>query len=298
MIGVTGGTGFIGSRLTAALRASGHPLRLFTRMSSRDHPDDDVRLLDISAPTIDPTLLAGCDTVIHLAAYVPRDHADPDEATRCWQINALGTLHLAQAAAGAGVRHFVHTTSANAYAAWEEEPAETAAMFPRSRGYYLGSKIMQEIYASEVCRAAGPRLATLRLGSVYGPGQPNGAVAALAAQAMAGEPIRLADEGGFGADFVHVDDVVTAIMLVIAQNGDGTFNVGSGIRSSIAEVAHRLVAAAKGDAAMIDRAASSARADLGFPALSIERLQRMGYVPRGLASGLSSMIAERETRAV
>lgn len=287
LIGLTGGSGFIGQRFADRARGEGYRLRFLSRSAP---VDADTRHLDLCAEAIDPAALEGCDMIVHLAAHIPRDHSDPAEADRCWRTNARGTLHLARAAAASGVGFFIQTTGANAYATWQGTPDEDAAMFPRSRGYYLGSKVLQEVYAAEIASASDLSLATLRLGSVYGAGQISGAVALLVERVAAEKPISLVAGGRFGADFVHVDDVVQAIMLVLGRRITGTFNVGSGHRSTIAEVVQHL-AAIQGRELRIDNVGtpSGSGVDEGFPALSISRLMAHGYSPRDLPTGLASM---------
>lgn len=291
LLAVTGSSGFIGRRFVEAARAHGYRVRRLARRPDPTDASDDVRPFDLLQDRVDATTLEGCEALVHLAAHIPADHLDPDEAERCWRANALGTLRLARAAIEAGVRRLVQTTSANAYAAWETMPAETAAMFPRSRGYYLGSKILQEVYAREVCRPSGLPLATLRLGSVYGPGQRTGAVAALAGAFAAALPVALQDGGRFGADFVHVDDVVAALMLVADGTYDEAFNVGSGVRTSILDLARMLASEVGVSSALIHVEPEAADGDPGFPALCIARMRNLGYSPRDLETGLASMVA-------
>jgi UDP-glucose 4-epimerase len=296
-IALTGGSGFVGRRFADRARSRGFRIRHLARRPDVASPGDDYRRLDLTEEAVDPAILDGCDRVVHLAAHIPRNHTDPSEAGRSWRINALGTLHLAEAAATAGISRFIQTTSANAYAAWEAEPSETAAMFPRSRGYYLGAKMIQEIYADEVCRRAGMTLVTLRLASVYGLGQTTGAIAAIVAKAVAGMPVTLEDGGRFGADFVHVDDVVTALMLTIENESAGPFNVGSGVCTTIAEVGRLCMVLTEQDPALIHLKPESDEGDLGFPALSIGRMRALGYAPRDLSTGLAEMIRDLSIEA-
>lgn len=291
LLAVTGSSGFIGRRFVEAARAHGYRVRRLARRPDPADTSDDVRSFDLLQDKVDAGALEGCEALVHLAAHIPADHLDPDEAERCWRANALGTLRLARAAIEAGVRRFVQTTSANAYAAWETMPAETAAMFPRSRGYYLGSKILQEVYAREACGPAGLPLATLRLGSVYGPGQRTGAVAALAGAFASALPVALQDGGRFGADFVHVDDVVAALMLATDGTYDEPFNVGSGMRTSILALARMLASETGVSGALIHMEPEAADGDPGFPALCITRMRSLGYSPRDLKVGLASMVA-------
>jgi len=295
LVAVTGSSGFIGRRFVDAMRGRGYRVRHLTRHADTGETSDDIRPYDLLQDKVDAADLDGCETLVHLAAHIPIDHLDPDEAERCWRANALGTLRLAEAATRAGVSQFIQTTSANAYAAWESAPTETAAMWPRSRGYYLGSKILQEVYAHEARRAAGLPLTTLRLSSVYGPGQRTGAVATLAGAFAARYPVALQNGGRFGADFVHVDDVVTALMLVVEGSYDEPFNVGSGVRTSILDLARMLASEAGVSSTLIQLEPEAADGDFGFPPLSIGRIQNLGYSPRNLKAGLASMIAG-ETR--
>jgi len=271
------------------MRSRGYRVRHLARHPRRVDTADDVRPFDLLQERIDASALDGCETLVHLAAHIPADHADPAEAERCWRTNALGTLRLAEAAVHAGVRRLIQTTSANAYAAWESMPSETAAMVPRSRGYYLGSKILQEVYAREICDGGRVPLATLRLGSVYGPGQRTGAVAALADALLSRRPVTLRDGGRFAADFVHVDDVVAALMIAVEGRYDEPFNVGSGVRTSILGLARMLVSELGVSDRLIHLEPERPDGDAGFPALCIARMQALGYSPRKLEVGLASM---------
>lgn len=288
-IALTGGSGFIGRRLAHRAHAAGYRLRRFERIPPTDDYDEGVAF-DLAGPSLDPKRLRGCDVLIHLAAHIPRDHVDPDEAERCWRINALGTARLIDSAIRGGVRHIIQTTSANAYAPSTIPPDEAAALFPQSRSYYLGSKILQEIYAVEACRRAGVCLTTLRLASVYGAGQTSGAVGAMVNSATTAGVIRVAGAGRFGADLVAVDDVVAAIMLALAKKVSGPVNVGSGVRTTMAMLA-ALIAARTGARIVEDRDGGGGD-DSGFPAVNITRLTGLGHRPTPLDAGIAAMLGQ------
>lgn len=289
-IALTGGSGFIGKRFAAFARASGYRIRHLTRHAAGDFaPDDDVCPLDLEAPDHDAVNhLRDCAALVHLAAYTPRDHADPAAAERCWTINAAGTLRLIEAAAEAGIKRIVQTTGANAYAAGVDVPDENAPMFPRSRSYYLGSKILQEIYATEFCQTRGMALTTLRVASVYGPGQITGALGTMARAALEGRPLEVIDGGQFGADLVHVDDVARVLMLALERDCPGPINVGSGVRTTIATVA-RMIANLTG-APVIEKPGNGTPGDTGFPPLDITRLRSLGYDPMPLSAGIADIL--------
>lgn len=286
LLALTGGSGFVGRVFAAAARRSGWRIRHLARCRPPDaDPGDEWCFLDLDI--VQAPDLTGCAALVHLAAYIPSRHRDPAEAARCWRINALGTLHLADAAIRAGVGRMLHAGSANAYARTAMPPDEAAPLFPSSRGYYLGSKIGQEIYAAERCRGEDVLLQTVRLASVYGPGQQSGAPALMARAAAGGGPIRVHGTGASGSDLVHAGDVAQAMLLMLASEKAGAFNAGSGVRTTMAELA-RLLAARSG-AAIVHEPAEEEE-DWGFPALNIDRLRALGYRPTPLVQGLTEML--------
>lgn len=288
-IALTGGSGFIGRHFAAMARAKGYRLRHLTRHPAGDFAtDDEVRAFDLEASDHDVAALQGCAALVHLAAYIPPNHADTAAAARCWTINAGGTLRLIEIAAAAGVQRVIQTTSANAYAGGVAVPDENAPLFPRSRSYYLGSKIMQEIYATEYCRNNGIALTTLRLASVYGPAQSTGAPGVMLKAAIEGRPIEIANGGQFGADMVHVDDVAQALMLAVKGNCTGPINVGSGERTTINMLA-RTIADLTG-AAIVEKAGQDGSDDAGFPPLDITRLRSLGCNPMPLSTGIAAIV--------
>lgn len=285
LLALTGGSGFVGRHFAAAARRKGWCIRhLARRRPPEADPADEWAFLDLSA--VEDVGLAGCATLVHLAAHIPSDHRDPAEAERCWRINVLGTLKLVDAAIGAGVGRIMQASSANAYAPATEPPDEHAPLFPRSRGYYLGSKVGQEIYVAERCRGEDVLLQTLRLASVYGPGQRSGALGVMAQAAANGGPIRVHGTGAFGSDLVHVEDVAKAMLLLLASDRAGPFNVGSGVCTTIAELAQLL--AGRSGVSVVHEA--GAREDCGFPALNIHRLKALGYSPMPLEQGVATML--------
>jgi UDP-glucose 4-epimerase len=76
----------------------------------------------------------------------------------------------------------------------------------------------------------------LRLANVYGPRQDSGleggVVAIFLERMAAGEPTTIFGDGGQTRDFVHVDDVVAAVLAAAAHEG-GTYNVGTGEETSV-----------------------------------------------------------------
>lgn len=132
---------------------------------------------------------------------------------------------------------------------------EDAALDPRN--VYAATKLAQEHLAAAWARATGGVVAALRYHNVYGPGMPQNTpyagVASLFRSALErGEAPRVFEDGAQRRDFVHVDDVAGAGLAALdwtAGQDPGTvraFNVGSGVVTTIGEVAAALSRAAGG----------------------------------------------------
>jgi UDP-glucose 4-epimerase len=269
---------------------AGYDVRLLVR-DPKGRTNEDVRGFDLAAAAAaERNILADVDAVVHLAARIPTNHADPAEARRCMAVNAFGTLGLIEAMQEAGVGRLVQTTTANAYAPWITYPDERAPLFPETRVYYFGSKIAQEFLAQDACFKAQMHLTTLRLGSVYGVGQPAGAIPSMVRSLLAGQTVTLVDGGRFGADFVNADDVIRAVLLCLKSTIAGPINVGSGVRQTIREIADILLRLTGHDEDKVAVSDTQDDPDLGFPALNIGRLLELGWQPTGLENGLAEMV--------
>lgn len=293
MLGVTGATGLIGRIFVREAVRQGFKVRLLARGSVPTQDSMEVAYLDLAAPGhIDPSILDGCQAVVHLAARIPTDHSDVREADFCWQENALGTLKLMEAMDRAGVKRLIQTTSANAYAPWVEHPAELAPMFPASRIYYLTSKIAQELYANSMGLAHGIGVATLRISSVYGVDSHRAPITVIARQMIEGRSVKLASGGGFGADFVTDEDVARALLLILESNASGPFNVASGTRSTLLQIARQLAELTDYPLERTEIADRhpSGPADFGFPAINNAKLVALGFDPTPLAAGLVTLV--------
>jgi len=112
---VTGGTGFIGAHVVRALLARGRRVRCLVRGESRrDNLEGlGVELVvgDVTEPRTLAPALRGVATVFHCAADYRLWARDPEELQR---VNVGGTQNVLEAAARAGVRRVVHTSSVGA----------------------------------------------------------------------------------------------------------------------------------------------------------------------------------------
>ena len=158
---VTGATGFIGRVLVPSLQAAGHIVRPVGRKD----------VGDIHRGTDWQHVLAGCTTVVHLAARVHVMSRDPMEGLEAFrEVNVHGTRTLAEQALEADVTRFVYLSSIKVVG--ESGIAVSPEAPPRPNGAYAISKAEAEAALRELASAHPGRMSVsiLRPPLVYGPG--------------------------------------------------------------------------------------------------------------------------------
>ncbi|MGW2032746.1 NAD-dependent epimerase/dehydratase family protein [Streptomyces argyrophylli] len=283
---VTGGAGFIGSHVCAALAARGHEAVVF---DVRTDPAADVR-----DPAAVARAVTGVDAVCHQAAMVGLGTGFADAAEYVSR-NDLGTAVLLAAMADAGVRRLVLAGSMVVYGegryvcprdgvvrpgpravadldAGRFEPrcpvcgaeltpglvGEDAPADPRN--VYATTKLAQEHLAAAWARSTGGWAVSLRYHNVYGPRMPRdtpyAGVASFFRSALArGEAPRVFEDGRQRRDFVHVRDVAAANVVALeAGSAPGAltaYNTGSGEPHTVGEMARALAGAHGGPAPVV-----------------------------------------------
>jgi len=298
-IGVTGGSGFIGRHLLRSLGNGSRPIALLARnpaaarLGSRD-ASVEIRAWDADDDTASADAFRGIDVVIHAAAFVPSNMRDAAEAGGCFRVNALGTLRLVRDAIDAGAQHVVLLSSGQAYANLGRPACESDPLFPAVHGtYYLVSKLAGEVFAQREALDADIALTVLRLGAVYGPGMSERhVVARFCAQALRGDSLMVDAPGTHTADFVHVDDVVHAIVQAVEVLRPDTYNIGSERAVSILELARLAAAAAGRDPTSVElRGPANSPHRAGFVALDCARARgALSFAPRPLSAGLEDVM--------
>jgi nucleoside-diphosphate-sugar epimerase len=246
---VTGGAGFIGSNLVAALLAQGRDVTILDDLSSGyrinvpDHPR--VRFVegDIRDEAAVGDAIAGADTVFHLAASVGNKRSI-DHPLLDAEINVLGTLRVLEAARHAGARKVVVSSSAGIFGELKTLPIrEDHPVEPDSP--YGASKLGAEKEALAYAKLFGLEVVCLRYFNVYGPNQRFDAygnvIPIFVFQMLRGETLTIFGDGEQTRDFLNVRDVVAANIAAAAARGlSGAFNLGSGTRISINDLVRRV----------------------------------------------------------
>jgi len=234
---VTGGSGFIGRHVVAALRRAGAHVRV---ADLKAHPDPTVDL--VQGDLIDPDVVAaavsgGLDAVVHLAAVtsVLRSVQQPDLT---FDTNVAATHRVLRAAADAGARSLVFA-STNAVTGPMDAPAISEAAVLRPLTPYGATKAAGEMLMSAFTASYGLRCVCLRLTNVYGPGmQAKDSIVARLMRAIRLEgTFEVYGDGLQVRDYVHVADVVAAVKLGLVEPAwSGPVVIGSGRSLSVLDV--------------------------------------------------------------
>lgn len=126
MIKITGGSGFIGSRLAARLARAGEPFELLDVEPSSDFPEQ-WRQCDVRDAQALTDALAGASAIVHLAA-VHRDDVRPRSLYD--EVNVEGTRNVCEAAEANGVDRIVFTSSVACYGFAEPNTDEAGPIRP------------------------------------------------------------------------------------------------------------------------------------------------------------------------
>ena len=293
---VSGGAGFIGSHITEALCARGWQVDALDNLSTGSAENIPagvtLRIADVrsAADLRDAFSTAQFDAVVHCAAQtsVQRSMLDPDLDR---EVNVTGTRLLAAAAHAAGARRFVYLSSGGAVYGETATPAnETSPPAPRS--YYGRHKYAAE----EIVRAEGLPHAILRPSNVYGARQradaEGGVVAVFLQRLLTSQPLEIYGTGHQVRDFVHVSDVVAAVLTALAVDDDVLWNVASGEGASVLELAETMAALAQLPARITYQPRRAGDVDRSL--LSAEGLLATGLwgPPLPLAEGLRLTLQE------
>jgi UDP-glucose 4-epimerase len=300
---VTGGCGFIGSHLVAALLARGHRVRVLDNLTTgrRENLADlaaDVELLvgDVADPDVARRAVQGCEIVFHLAALasVARSVAAP---LPTHVANATGTLSLLLAARAAGVRRVIYAGSSSAYGDSAVLPKHED-LPPQPLSPYAAAKLAGEHYCAAFARSYGLETLTLRYFNVFGPRQdPASEYAAVVPRfitaMLRGQAPVIYGDGRQTRDFTYVDNVVEANLLAMeTPRADGAVcNVACGARYSLLDLVDRLNGIL--GTALVPRHAPARPGDVRHSQASIARAQeQLGYRVRvSFEEGLARTVA-------
>jgi len=246
---ITGGAGFIGSRLVDRLIKDGLEVTVLDNLSSGQEEnlslhlkDDSFHFVrgDIRDTGLVRGLVKGIDIIFHEAAIVsvPLTIKDPVLAH---DVNVNGTLNVLTACLNSNVKRFVYASSCAVYGNAEVSPQDEG-LPPSPISPYAATKVSAEGYCKAFHQVYGLETVSLRLFNAYGPrqklGDYSGVLVKFIDRLSRKEPPVIYGDGEQTRDFTYVEDVVEAHML--ASNSKSAvgevFNIATGYATRINEL--------------------------------------------------------------
>ena len=237
-IGVTGGAGYIGSFLIKKLVDAGHSVVSIDDESIGDYSylkeyEETEKLALVKGDIRDREALRvkwdGCDAVAHLAALSNLEicNEQPEEAV---SVNIFGTYQVMEAVKELGIPKVVFCSSAAVYGepkiipVTEDTPLDALNLYGITK--IAGEKIVNSYWYNDEIETIN-----LRFGNLYGVGlytQWYAVIPKFVKQAIDGEEITIYGDGGATRDYIHIEDIIRAIIksLSAPNLGGETFNLG------------------------------------------------------------------------
>jgi len=300
---VTGGAGFIGSHIAAALASSGAKVRVIDDLSTgyRENVAEIGSDCDFVEGSVadEKTLrkaLEDVELVFHEAAIpsVPRSVENPRQ-THIASVDSTFTLLVA--ARELGVRRIVYAASSSAYGDQPTLP-KVETMLPEPLSPYAVAKLVGEYYCQVFTRVYGLETVSLRYFNVFGPRQDpssqySGVISRFISALERGEQPVIYGDGEQSRDFTYIDNVVDA-NLKAADSGSAVgqiINIANGERISLNQLLEELKSLTGRDNVTADYQASRA-GDVKHSLADISRARRfLSYEPRvDLRTGLQLTI--------
>jgi len=304
---VTGGAGFIGSHLVAALLAQGHEVTVIDDFNHYYDPaikwqnisgfQDRITLVegDIrDAILVERTFARGkFDTVIHLAA---RAGVRPSiqSPKLYFTTNIDGTFNLLDACRHHGVHHFIFASSSSVYGVNEKVPFAESDALTRTISPYAATKLAGEQICSNYAHLFGIRCMCLRFFTVYGPRQrPDLAISKFTKRILAGEEIEQYGDGTTARDYTYIDDIIEGVLAATdyRESDFEIINLGGSATTTLAELI-KLVEAACGRPARVKVIGEQA-GDVPRTYADVRKAHELlGYAPQTpIAEGVQKYVA-------
>ncbi|HUH08639.1 MAG TPA: NAD-dependent epimerase/dehydratase family protein [Egibacteraceae bacterium] len=303
-VAVTGGTGFIGSRVARLLADAGVQVIALGGPGGGRPPQPGVRQAEVDlvrGADLAP-VLRDVDCVVHLAAQSGGIQFQQSHQAAIYYANQAMTRAVVEAAERAGIRRMLFASSGVVYRAGAPVSLDERAPLidPVDPGLsgYAWSKISDEAVAAWLQQSEAFETVVGRLTNVYGPGGSFDPARSTVIHALVRKAVDAAPDGtltvwGDGTavrSFIHVDDAAAAILTILERGAAGErYNIDSSVAVSV------------GDLAALIRDAVDPRIQLQFApdkpqgaahrVLSSDMLRALGFASRvSLADGIAETV--------
>ena len=298
---ITGGAGFIGTHLCKKLLELNHDVTVYDNFSnsSKDNFESIIKqkITLISDDILDQSKLDASmkdhDVVIHLAAQISVSESIKNPKLT-FEINVNGTQNVLNACLKNNITKIIATSTAAVYQNTSTKTIldETSPVKPLSP--YGKSKLEMENKIITFCSVHNITYSILRLFNVYGVGQSleyAGVITKFYEKIQKNLPLVIFGDGTAVRDFVHVDDVINAIILSIQYSNSFTCNIASGTSTSISDLAKTMIALSHKDLKILNKPPRIG--EIMFSAADITLAKKnLGFIPKiSLKSGLEQFMS-------
>ena len=296
---VTGGAGFIGHHLCRKLLEKGANLTIYDNLSTgkienvKDLPKP-VKFIkgDVGNLEMLENNVGRVNVIFHLAAQVsvPYSMENPAED---FKANAYGTLNILELARKKDAR-VVYTSSAAVYGKPAKTPTSENSP-PNPISFYGLSKLVGENYCNMYIEKYGLEASIMRIANAYGP-RCHGVIADFITKIRKNpRQLEIIGSGLQSRDFVHVSDVIEALILsATSKDALGqTFNVGFGKTMKVIDLAKILLKMLKLNETVVTTTSKSWEGDVEIIWLDISKArEKLKWTPKtSVEDGLKNLIS-------
>lgn len=268
---ITGGAGFIGSHLADACVAAGASVLIFDNLSEskQPHPAESVRFVrgDIADYEAVAQAVDGADFVLHHGAIasVPECSRLPKQA---FNVNSDAFVNVLEALRVAGSKATaVFASSAAVYGRTAAPTLFRQDATPQPYSVYGMSKLSGEMAARSYRDVYGIDVRVLRYANIFGPRQPRYIMFDMYNKVRAAaDCIEVIGSGKQERDFLYIDDAVryTLALLTVSEPLGVPLNIGSGIATSVLDVARTVAKAMNREDLRLECTGSSWQGDVDY----------------------------------
>ncbi len=283
-IGVTGGSGFIGSHVVDALKAAGHDVTVID--VNPPHREDvvhaPVNLLDSRGSV---AACEGLEVIYHLGAVADVNDVDEDPIGAI-DLNVTSTVRVLEGARLNSVRRVILASTVWVYssvAPFEGDSVDESAAFSVDavRHLYTSSKLAAEMVCHDYWNKYQLPYTVLRYGIPYGPRMRLSLVIPIfVRKALQGEPLTVAGDGSQHRKFVYVEDLARGHVLALDESArNQTYNLDGLEKITILRIA-RTVLSLTGSTQAIQFTPARAGDYSGKDVSSEKARRELGWEPR------------------
>lgn len=229
IVGVTGGSGFIGRHTVSRLEERGYQVKALVRKADNFPKSVEEIRGDLTTGEGLDEFLNNVDVLIHLAArqLLPEEEMFRD--------NVEATANLIDTALRYNLSKIIYLSTVVVYGEGGKEPFKEID-WPRPNNTYGLTKYLGENLVKYWGTKTGKPVTILRPFNIYGPGNQKGVIHSFYKAFKEKGFVTIYGDGKQKRDFLYVDDLVKAILTSIEKRADGAFNLGTGKSVSLLEL--------------------------------------------------------------